>query len=160
MRTVSSNGGTILPWHRGQSGQPSPESVTLTTPPNTTCATEATRAATARARNSFCAPRVGLGCRIKSPRLSLKKTRPRSQSGQSTTARKRASTRRKPPTRSRADPLGSDVGGTRGPALRRYGAPAELTGAWRPNRIRPPRRTLRYLQRLRPRPASSIWQSN
>lgn len=32
----NSIGGNSLPWHRGQSGQPRPESVTLTTPPKVT----------------------------------------------------------------------------------------------------------------------------
>ena len=55
IRVGTLNGGMICPWHRGQSGQPSPESVTLTTPPKVTWPNAAITAATTTVRKMICA---------------------------------------------------------------------------------------------------------
>ena len=46
-----SRGGINRPWHRGQSGQPNPDSVTRTTPPRTTKANAANTVNSVRPRN-------------------------------------------------------------------------------------------------------------
>src|SRR5438270_1256733 len=52
------SGGSRWPWHSGQSGHPSPDPETRTTPPSTTRAYVTTAVATARALNPFMASRV------------------------------------------------------------------------------------------------------
>ena len=46
-------GGTTLPWQSGQSGQPRPDPVTLTTPPSTTKARTAATVVRQRTRNHW-----------------------------------------------------------------------------------------------------------
>ena len=55
-----SNGGYQRPKHRGQSGQPSPEPVTRTTPPSVICSTSPTTA-TASSTNSTLSLHIGVG---------------------------------------------------------------------------------------------------
>src|SRR2546421_3959186 len=50
IRVAGSSDGRNCPWQRGQSGQPKPEPVTRTTPPQTTTRNDATRLAYTRAR--------------------------------------------------------------------------------------------------------------